>query len=173
MAAAKPLWEMHSWWLRILVGRRPGRTLVRLIILIVGSVVTFGFVLVPVRITGISMEPTYHDGKVNFVNRLAYVWSKPRRGDVIAIKTTGIHIMYLKRIVGLPGETIAIEKGIVLVAGRPLDEPYVRKREPWQEPPVRLESDQYLVIGDNRATDQFTHEHGLVKERKIAGKVLW
>ena len=147
--------------------------MIRLVVLIVTSVVVFGFVLVPIRIAGISMEPTYRDGRVNFVNRLSYVWNKPRRGDVIAIKTTGMSIMYMKRIVGLPGETISIERGKVMVNGQPLDEPYVMKREPWNEPPVHLESDQYLVIGDNRATDRFTHEHGTVKDRKIAGKVLW
>jgi signal peptidase I len=173
MEADKPSPELQSWWMRILFGRRPRRTLVRLVVLVVASVVIFRFVLVPIRIAGISMEPTYHDGRVNFVNRLAYVWNKPRRGDVVAIKTTGMHIMYMKRIVGLPGETISIEKGMVMVNGQPMDEPYVVKREPWNESPVRLESGQYLVIGDNRATDRFTHMHGTVNERKIAGKVLW
>ena len=160
--------------MRMVIGRRPKRTLIRLIILIVGSVVIFKFVLAPVRITGISMEPTYRDGRINFVNRLAYAWSKPKRGDVVAIKTTGMHIMYMKRIVGLPGETISIKKGIVLVNSQPLNEPYVVvKREPWNEPSVRLGPDEYLVIGDNRATDRITHEHGTVSARKIAGKILW
>src|SRR6267378_211468 len=143
MAADKPSPVLQPWWMRILFGRRPRRTLVRLVVLVVASVVIFGFVLVPIRIAGISMEPTYHDRRINFVNRLSYVWSKPKRGDVIAIKTTGMHIMYMKRIVGLPGETISIEKGMVMVNGRPLDEPYVVKREPWDEPPVRLGPDEY------------------------------
>src|SRR5437879_2651827 len=116
--------------MRIVFGRRPRRTLVRLVVLVGASALIFGFVLVPVRITGISMEPTYHDRRINFVNRLAYVWSKPKRGDVVAIKTTGLHIMYLKRIVALPGETISIKKGIVMINGQPLNEPYVKKREP-------------------------------------------
>ncbi len=174
MAADKPSAELQSWWMRIVFGRRPRRTLVRLIVLVVASVVIFGFVLIPIRIDGISMEPTYRDGRVNFVNRLAYAWSKPKRGDVVAIKTTGMSIMFMKRIVGLPGETISMEKGIVLVNGGPLVEPYVVvKREPWNEPPVRLGPDEYLVIGDNRATDRVSHYHGTVNGRKLAGKVLW
>ncbi|MBI3853822.1 MAG: signal peptidase I [Verrucomicrobia bacterium] len=173
MHAEKPTSESPPWWMRIVIGRRPKRTLVRLIIVIVGSVVIFGFVLVPARIEGISMEPTYRDGRINFINRLAYVWSKPKRGDVVAIKTTGMHIVYLKRIIGLPGETYSIERGMVMINSRPLDEPYVVKREPWEEPPRHLADDEYLAIGDNRATDQFTHAHGVVKAHRIAGKILW
>ena len=53
------------------------------------------------------MLPTYRDHGVNFVNRLAYVFHEPRRGDVVAIRTlAGEHVMYMKRIVGLPGETV-------------------------------------------------------------------
>ena len=174
MAADKLSPELQSWWLRMVFGRHPRRTLVRLVVLVVASVIIFGFVLIPIRIDGISMEPTYHDRGVNFVNRLAYVWNKPKRGDVVAIKTTGMSIMFMKRIVGLPGETISIERGIVMVNGGPLNEPYVVvKREPWNESPVRLGPDEYMVIGDNRATDRVSHYHGAVDGRKLAGKVLW
>ncbi len=174
MEADRPPLVFRSWWARIAIGSRPQRTMIRIIVLVVASVIIFGFVLVPIRVTGISMEPTYRDGRINFVNRLAYAWNKPQRGDVVAIKTTGMSIMFMKRIVGLPGETISIAKGIVLVNGQPLDEPYVtEKREPWNKRPVRLGTDEYFFIGDNRATDQRTHEHGVQKERRIAGKVLW
>jgi len=174
MAENEPSSNSQSWWKHLVIGRRPRRTVVRIVVVVVASVVIFKFVLLPIRITGISMEPTYRDGRVNFVNRLAYAWSKPKRGDVVAIKTTGMSIMFMKRIVGLPGETISIAKGIVLVNGQPLDEPYVVvKREPWNERAVRLGPDEYLVIGDNRATDRASHYHGAVNVRKLAGKVLW
>lgn len=173
MDTGEPSAEAQSWWLRIVIGRRPKRTLVRLIVLVVMSVVIFKFVLIGIRIDGISMEPTYHDGRIHFVNRLAYVWSKPKRGDVILIKTTGMHNVYLKRIVGLPGEIISIERGIVIVNSQPLDEPYVVRREPWEEPARQLGNDEYLAVGDNRATDQVTHEHGVFSANKIAGKILW
>ena len=91
----------------------------------------FPILLLPVRISGISMEPTYDDGTVNLVNRFSYYWKQPARGDVVAIRTSGSHIMFLKRIIGLPGETIAIEEGVVLINGKPLDEPYLLNRQPW------------------------------------------
>ncbi len=155
------------------MGRNPKRTLVRALILMVASGVIFGFVLLPIRIRGDSMLPAYHDGGINFVNRLAYSFGQPKRGDVVAIKTSGIHIMYLKRIIGLPGETFAILKGVVLINGQPLDEPYVKNRKGWELSPQKLLAGHYLVIGDNRGMDQQLHEFGVIRAAKIVGKVLW
>lgn len=170
---------------RILVGRRPTRTLVRAGVLAVGIYLTARFALVPVRIVGISMYPTYESGQLNLVNRLAYVFSRPRRGDIVAVsyrtdqRTSVITIggissvLLLKRIVGLPGETIAISNGIVLINGVPLDEPYVKLRARWQVPPITLASNEYFLIGDNRGMDQRDHEFGRASAERIIGKVLW
>ena len=133
----------------------------------------FKFVLLPVRITGYSMEPTYRNRSVNFVNRVLYQWRKPKRGDVVAVKTSGFHIMYLKRVIALPGETVAIEKGVIVIDGKPLAEPYVKQRASWELAGVKLEPDHYLVIGDNRGMDQHLHWFAVVPLSKIAGKVLW
>jgi signal peptidase I len=119
------------------------------------------------------MEPTYHNRSVNFVNRLSYLWRKPQRGDVVAIRTTGVSIMYLKRVIALPGETIAFQKGTVLINGEPLAERYVTKREPWEMAPVRIEPDRHFVIGDNRGMDQEYHVFGKVETVRILGKPLW
>ena len=154
-------------------GRNPRRTLLRAALLAGGCFVVFKFVLLPIRVTGSSMEPTYRNRSINFVNRLSYLWRNPQRGDVVAVKTSGVHIMYLKRVIALPGETIAIEKGTVLINGEALAEPYVAKREPWEMAAVKLEPDQCLVIGDNRGMDQHLHWFNAVSLNKIAGKVLW
>ena len=61
-----------SWIRRITLGRDPRRTLTRVAVLTVVSVVTFGWLLTPVRVSGISMEPTYHDSTLNLVNRIVY-----------------------------------------------------------------------------------------------------
>src|SRR5580698_5639392 len=101
-------------WLQILViGRNPKTTLIRAVILAALCVVIFRGVLLRVRVDGISMTPTYADGSTHFVNRLAYLRHEPQRGDVVGIRLTpqqGLsapHIMYLKRIIGLPGESIS------------------------------------------------------------------
>src|SRR5271165_6880667 len=94
-----------AWWRIMLLGRRPKRTLARIAILVSVCFVVFCFVLRPVRIEGISMFPTYREHRINFINRLAYLFHEPRRGDVVGVRfLAGPHVMYLKRIIGLPGE---------------------------------------------------------------------
>lgn len=162
------------WWRVVLVGRRPKRTLVRIAVLAGGSFVVFSFALVPFRIEGSSMEPTYRHGAVNFANRLVYLVRRPRRGDVVAIRTTaGPHVMYLKRVIGLPGERIGIRDGTVFVNGAPLDEPYVQNRRRWQRPEIQLAADEYYVMGDNRRMRMEDQEFGRCKASLIVGKVLF
>ena len=79
----------------------------------------------------------------------------------------------MKRVIALPGETVAIRRGIVTINGQPLEEPYVKEREPWEMAPVKLESDQYFAVGDNRGMNQQLHSFGTVRTEKIVGKVLW
>jgi signal peptidase I len=160
-------------WRRLVFGRRPKRTLMRAALIAVSALIVFKFVLLPVRIQGGSMLPAYRSGSINFINQLAYLWHKPRRGDVVGVMMTGKHLMLFKRIVALPGETVAIERGFILINGHLLSEPYVQARAPWQLTPRQLEPDEYFVVGDNRGMDQQVHEFGAAKARKIVGKVLW
>jgi signal peptidase I len=176
---------------RIVFGRRPKRTLIRAAVLAFVVFCTCKFVLLPVRIVGISMEPTYRSDTINFINRLAYAFGKPHRGDVVAVRYSnapsdasmhmtmlrrifaGPSVLLLKRIVALPGETIAITNGIVYINGNPLDEPYVKARARWQLRPITLADNEYFLIGDNRGMDQHEHEFGRAEANRIVGKVLW
>ena len=160
-------------WRRLLIGRNPKWTLLRAATTAVVAFVVFKFILIPVRIAGESMTPAYRDGSVNCINRLAYRRHPPQRGDVVAVRTAGIHNMYFMRVIGQPGETVAIENGIVQINGQPLDEPYVKAREAWQLPPRKLEADEYFVIGDNRGMSQERHTFGVAEAKRIVGKVLW
>src|SRR5271170_508078 len=73
-------------WLRIAaVGRHPGKTLIRAGILALACFIIFRFILLPIRVTGVSMVPTYKDHSINFINRLAYFRHEPQRGDVVGI----------------------------------------------------------------------------------------
>ncbi len=126
------------WWCMALIGRRPKRTLVRIGVLVTVCFVLFRFVLAPIRIEGPSMLPTYRKGQVHMINRLAYRFHEPRRGDVVAIKYAGEHVMLLKRIVGLPGETVAFQGGRLLINGQMVEEPYVRYSCDWEMPPVAV-----------------------------------
>ena len=87
-------------------------TLIRIAVLTVLSFITFGWVLTPVRVSGISMEPAYHDSTLNLVNRgrVSNPFA-PLRGDVIAIRLAGPNVLYVKRIVGLPPSGSRSSKG--------------------------------------------------------------
>jgi len=175
-----PSQELRSAsWLRILaLGRNPKTTLIRAAVLAVVCVVVFKAVLLPVRVQGISMTPTYADGSVHFVNRLAYLWHEPQRGDVVGIRLTppngwsAPHIMYFKRIIGLPGETVAFENGRVLVNGLILEEPYQKGPCDWNADAVTLGANEYFVVGDNRSMAKEEHVLGKAERSRIVGKAL-
>jgi signal peptidase I len=160
-------------WQRIVVGRNPRRTLLRALITAAVLFAAFRFVLIPVRVSGASMEPTYHDGSVNLINRLAFLFCEPRRGDVVSVQTSGLSNQYLKRVIALPGETFSMTNGIVFINGEPLSEPYVKYREPWRMAPVKLGPTDYVVMGDNRGQRRLEdHTAGVTQRRKLIGKPL-
>jgi signal peptidase I len=137
------------------------------------AIVVFGVILLPVRLSGISMQPTYNDGALNFANRFAFAWHPPARGDIVAIRMAGPHVVYVKRIVGLPGERVEIDAGVVMINGEPLLEPTVVYKAPWNVPAVTLGLDEYFVIGDNRAMAVQNHDFGRTTRDRIIGKMLF
>jgi signal peptidase I len=162
------------------IGRNPKVTLARAAILVVTCIVVFKLVLLPIRVQGISMLPTYEDKSANFVNRLAYLRHEPRRGDVVGLRLAGTNVfyrtpgvMYMKRIVGLPGETVAFADGHLLINGTALDEPYVKGPCDWNRAPVTVGSNQYFVVGDNRSMPWQYHAFGKAEKEQIVGKVLF
>jgi signal peptidase I len=167
---------IQEWLLAIVIGRRPDRTLIRLGFLAGFAVVAFlifSFVLYPVQITGPSMYPTYRNGHINFINRLAYLRHEPQRGDVVGIRFSGNHMMYVKRIVGMPGESIAFSGGAIYINGKKLDEPYLKfPSNDWESSPKQLGSNEYYVVGDNRSMPFEYHEKGATTRQRIIGKIL-
>jgi signal peptidase I len=169
-ANKNPPLEVSSWWGRLLVGRRPARTLTRLIVLILVSFVLFKFLFLPIRVVGNSMAPTYHNGRINLINRLAFHWRAPKRGDVVAVQLDKSRLVLLKRVVALPGERVAVRAGRVVVNGRILDEPYANVADnPPTQRELMLGRDEYFVIGDNRDISAY----GKVRQHEVIGKVVF
>jgi signal peptidase I len=79
----------------------------------------------------------------------------------------------VKRIIGLPGERIAITRGQVEVDGTPLEESYVVHRRPWDLPEIALGPREYFVVGDNRGMNAVDHEFGGVDRDRIAGRIVF
>ena len=130
----------------------------------------FTWVLWPVKVSGESMLPNYQDGSRHFINKLAYWSAEPQRGDVVGLRAPNGEI-YLKRIIGLPGERLTFEGGRIQINGDPLEEPYIENRIPPKLTPPRLKlgPDEYWVIGDNRATSV----RGPVPREVIIGKLAF
>jgi len=164
----------HSWVRTVIIGRNPKLTLIRIGVLVVTCLVLFKFVLLPIRVDGPSMLPTYREGSINLVNRLAYLNHEPGRGDVVAVRYSGESIMLMKRIVAKPGETIEFVDGHILVNGSLLSEPYLKYHCDWTVKPehYQLHDDEYYVVGDNRAMSFEDHKQGVARRERIVGKVM-
>ena len=158
--------------MRILLGANPRATLIRAAVLITAAIVVFGYILLPIRMEGISMLPTYSGG-INFANRYAYRWSPPQRGDAVAVRMAGEGVVFVKRIVGMPGERVGIEVGVVMINGEPLIEPHVLYKTLWNMPEVTLGSDEYFLIGDNRGMPMKNHDFGKASRDRIIGKMVF
>jgi signal peptidase I len=159
-------------WQRLVAGRSLGATLIRALVIALALLLTSQYVISPVRAYGISMKPTLEPGAWLWLSRLAYLRRPPARGDIVAVNLLGGEAVLVKRVVGLPGERIAITDGEVLVNGVPLAEPYVSARLAWNVREVQLDPHEYYVIGDNRGMPAHLHDFGRAARSRIAGRVL-
>lgn len=146
---------------------------------VVGTLLVLLFVAVLAVVDGHSMEPGLHGGERMLVWRLQYAFAQPQRGDIVMCyypHTGNMH--YIKRVIGLPGETLEIRNGKVLIDGVALAEGYIDERPAVDLEPVTLRAREYFVMGDNRnhSTDSRDPRIGPIPAERIAGKavaVIW
>lgn len=124
-----------------------------------------------VRVDGYSMLPTLEDGNFVLVNRLAYRFGEPQRGDIIVFHFDLTHQDLIKRVIGLPGDEVRVENGLVYVNGVALAETYIAAVPnyggTWLVP-----SDNLFVLGDNRNDSSDSHSWGMLPFDKIVGKAV-
>ncbi|HEX8721039.1 MAG TPA: signal peptidase I [Pyrinomonadaceae bacterium] len=136
------------------------------------------FVAQPVKVEGTSMLPRLHDGERIFVNKLIY-YGLPgiERGDIVVFWFPNDPTKsYIKRVIGLPGETVQVRAGRIFVNGKELQEPYLENAlnvAASDEPPVYVKPHYYFVMGDNRDNSSDSRSWGLVPEKYIYGKALF
>jgi signal peptidase I len=140
------------------------------------------FIVQPFIVRGASMEPNFYDGQYLIVNELAYFLREPKRGEVVVFHyPLDPREYYIKRIIGLPGESVSIKNGEVVIvnAERPegfrLDEPYLPEDLPTvgSPIPVKLGPSEFLVLGDNRPFSSDSRTWGLLDKKHITGYALF
>ncbi|XME02847.1 signal peptidase I [Lachnospiraceae bacterium C1.1] len=134
------------------------------------------FIIVNAIVPSSSMETTIMTGDRVIGNRLAYSFSEPERGDIIIFKFPDDESkLYIKRLIGLPGETVEIKEGKVFVDGEALDEPYLTVTTEGTFGPYTVPEGHYFMLGDNRnnsADSRYWNNTYLARE-KIVGKAVF
>lgn len=123
------------------------------------------------------MTPFLNDGDCILVERFSYLYKKPERFDVVVFCYRNSERTYIKRIIGLPGETVQIVNGVVMINGEELKESTNRDLilNPGRaENPVLLGNDEYFLLGDNRnnSSDSRNTDIGNVKKSELIGRVF-
>ena len=146
---------------------------IRVAVVAISAALFFSFVLMPCRISGGSMMPTYPKHGFTFCNKLRYWFRNPQRGDVVIIHLKD-KVYYLKRIVGLPGDTVEFRDGDLYLNGKKQDErKYIRYASDWNLPPRKVEPGHYYVVGDNRSMPIEQHVFGSTRADRIVGSPIW
>lgn len=147
------------------------------ILLIIGLLFK-AFVLQPFIVDGASMEKNFHNNETILVNKVSYDLHQPQRGDVVVFKAPlNPEDDYIKRVIGLPGETVKIADGKVYVNNQIIDESYLSKgikTEAYSNNnsffSLTLGPDEYFVLGDNRNNSSDSREWGVLPKKNIIGK---
>jgi signal peptidase I len=158
--------------------------LLRDIILIIAVFILLGvFVAQPVVVEGTSMLPQLHDGERLLVNKLVYYkfksvsWGHIERGDIVVFwYPKEPDKSYVKRVIGMPGETVEVRDGKVFINGTELNETYLdaeHNQSLPSFPPKRVDEHFYFVMGDNRDNSSDSRYWGLVPEKYVYGKAFF
>ncbi|NDJ79332.1 MAG: signal peptidase I [Chloroflexi bacterium] len=158
----KPTRKSTSWF----------KEIAQLVLIVVVLRVLLDALLPRYVVDGASMEPNFHTSERVIVDRISMVVTGPSRGDVVVLESpTDPDDLLIKRVVGLPNETIEIRNGRVHIDGELLDEPYVSEFCTYRSCNGRWElgPEEYFVLGDNRSSSYDSHSFGPVATELIKG----
>ncbi|MHC1716714.1 MAG: signal peptidase I [Candidatus Dojkabacteria bacterium] len=147
------------------------------VVALVISVVLYLFIMTPHEVVGNSMHPTYKNGEYLMANKISYRIGDPKRGDVIIFKYSDTQD-FIKRVIGLPGDTVMLKDGHLYINDKILDESkylsdtiYTNGGNFLKEGESKVVPDgQYFVCGDNRPHSSDSREFGPIKKENIKGK---
>jgi signal peptidase I len=125
------------------------------------------------QVSGLSMEPYIRSGEYVIINTFAYRIGTPHRGEIVAFRhDNDARAVFIKRVVGLPGERVRVERGRVYVDGRVLDEPYVQSNDDRSFAEVTVPAASVYVLGDNRANSEDSRIFGPVPDDRLIGRAV-
>jgi signal peptidase I len=137
------------------------------------------FIAQPFIVSGPSMKETFHDSEYIIVDQVSYYLNSPERGDVIVFRyPKDPSTFFIKRIIGLPGDTIEIEGSDVKITneihpdGFTLNEPYIKSMSPRSTLNEKLGAREYFVMGDNRDQSSDSRDWGVLQEERIIGRAF-
>lgn len=157
-----------------LLGPRNRKHWLRLLLVVGCAYLLFSYLVLPIRVSGKSMEPTIIDGSFAWGVRLPFVLGRSLDyGDVVLAEFQGREVVLLKRVVGLPGDTIAFENGQLFRNNEPVTETYISENCDWQLPPRTVKPGYVYIIGDNRSVPMQGHTFGQLPANKAKGVILW
>lgn len=147
-------------------------------ILLIAGLLFKTFIIQPFIIDGVSMEKSFHNNETILVDKISYDFNTPRHGDVVVFKAPlNPQDDYIKRVIGLPGETVKISGGKVYVNNQLLNENYLApgvQTETFDNKNTyfsrTLGADEYFVLGDNRNNSSDSREWGILPKKNIIGK---
>lgn len=148
----------------------------KVIIVLVIALIIMIYVFSITQVVGNSMTPTLNEGNLMIINKLKYKFADIKRGDIISLKNP-THKYLIKRVVGLPGDTIKIKDNILYINDKEYDEPYLAKDIEYSDFSLseinydKIPEDMYFVLGDNRPDSFDSRDIGLVKKEDIIGKI--
>jgi len=128
-------------------------------------------------VKGASMESTLHNKERLIANKISYRFEPPKSGDIVIFRPPlDTKRNYIKRVIGIPGDSIKIEEGKVFVNDQAVDESYVEFRSYENMPTITVPKDSYFVLGDNRPNSSDSRYWGFVPRKNVIGKawaVFW
>ena len=125
-----------------------------------------------------SMLPTLQINDRLIIDKVTYNFRLPQRGEIVVFHPTEVlekqnyHEAFIKRVIGLPGDTVEVKEGRVFINNQPLQEQYIKDKPNYPFGPVKVPPDSYLVLGDNRNNSYDSHSWGFLPRSKIIGRAI-
>ena len=159
---AQPIKKQENW---LLFG-------VKLLVLAAAVFLFTQLVTPPYIVNGMSMEPNFHTDERLITDRAIFkMFGHPQRDDVVILNKPGDGEVLIKRVIGLPGDTVRVDNDTVYINGKALNEPFIQYKTDYNFGPETVPPDDYFVMGDNRSHSLDSHLFGFVPNGNIIARV--